>query len=462
MPFESIPLIGAWLSTHWGPALETLNHFLDNTPVLNPRVTAPLLLLLALLLLWELFRIRFWRRKIDELVALREELAVLKGEKAAAKIEPAADEEEPEEEEPEDFPSNDEIEAELAAEAVEPVVTEAEEAAEEAEAEEAEAAPVEAPPEIPAEEPAPKLSLFARLKAGLSKTSAGFVGKIDRILTGRVKIDEELYSELEEALFTADVGVQTAGKLLEGTKELVRTRNVTAPAALRALLKEQVLDILKDSGAPLVIGDQKPFVIMVVGVNGVGKTTTIGKIASKFAQDGKSVIMAAGDTFRAAAIEQLEVWAQRAGSEIVKQKPGADPSAVAFDAVQAAKNRGADVVIVDTAGRLHTKSNLMEELKKTKRVMGKIDATAPHETLLVLDATTGQNAIAQAKTFHGAIALTGIILTKLDGTSKGGCIVGICDEMRLPIRYIGIGEKLDDLRPFVPGEFVDAMFDQGE
>ncbi|MCL4233296.1 MAG: signal recognition particle-docking protein FtsY [Deltaproteobacteria bacterium] len=332
------------------------------------------------------------------------------------------------------------------------------ELAELAEAEEAEEAE-EAAEEVVEE--APKLSLFQRLKQGLAKTAGGLVGKIDAILTGRSKIDEDLDSDLEEALITADLGVQTAFSLLENARKLVKERRIEDMDGLRTVLKELILDIMKTEAIPLETSGAKPFVIMVVGVNGVGKTTTIGKMAAQFTREGKKVIMAAGDTFRAAAIEQLEIWSQRVGCEIIKQASGADPSAVAFDAVQAAVARGADVVLVDTAGRLHTKSNLMEELKKTKRVMGKIVPDAPHETVLVLDSTTGQNAIQQAKTFNEAIDLSGLILTKLDGTSKGGCIVGICDELKVPIRFIGIGEKIDDLRPFNAVEFVDALFEKG-
>ncbi|MBZ0272759.1 signal recognition particle-docking protein FtsY [bacterium] len=321
--------------------------------------------------------------------------------------------------------------------------------------------PVPAPVEVPEAPPPPKLSLFARLKLGLAKTSAGFVGRVDQILSGRKAIDDELYLDLEEALITADLGVKTASSLLEKTQETVKERGITDPAKIHDVLKEAVLDIMKAESIPLDVAAGKPFVIMVVGVNGVGKTTTIGKLAARYTNEGKAVLVAAGDTFRAAAIEQLEIWAERVGCDIIKQAAGADPSAVAFDAVQAGVARGADVVIVDTAGRLHTKSNLMEELKKTKRVMARIVPSAPHETVLVLDATTGQNAINQAKTFNEAIELSGIILTKLDGTSKGGCIVGICDTLHVPIRFIGIGEKIDDLRPFDAREFVDAMFAGG-
>ncbi|MCC6157030.1 MAG: signal recognition particle-docking protein FtsY [Deltaproteobacteria bacterium] len=344
----------------------------------------------------------------------------------------------------EEEPDDEAIEAELA------------ELAEAAQADEAEEEAAEG-----VVEEAPKLSLFQRLKQGLAKTAGGLVGKIDAILTGRSKIDEDLYADLEEALITADLGVQTAFSLLENARKLVKERKIEDMDGLRTVLKELILDIMKTEAIPLETSGAKPFVIMVVGVNGVGKTTTIGKMAAQFTREGKKVIMAAGDTFRAAAIEQLEIWSQRVGCEIIKQASGADPSAVAFDAVQAAVARGADVVLVDTAGRLHTKSNLMEELKKTKRVMGKIVPDAPHETVLVLDSTTGQNAIQQAKTFNEAIDLTGLILTKLDGTSKGGCIVGICDELNVPIRFIGIGEKIDDLRPFDAVEFVDALFEKG-
>jgi fused signal recognition particle receptor len=459
MNWEIIPLVGDKMALYWAPVLDRLNAVLESLSIWNAQVVVPSSAVIILILIWVLIR------------------ALRKGKKAPKKpVEKPAKkpakkvvkEEEPEEDLGEGL-TDEEIERELAgvvepeeeeqtAEPEKPVEEELEAAEQVAEAEEIpvveeqeEAAPEPAPP--------PKLSFFQRLKVGLAKTSAGLVGKIDAVLGGRKAIDDALYTDLEEALITADIGVQTAYKLLAETQAIVKKRGITAPEQLRDVLKEQVLEIMKSEAIPLEMSNEKPFVIMVVGVNGVGKTTTIGKMAAKYRNDGKQVLIAAGDTFRAAAIEQLEIWSQRVGCEMIKQGPGADPSAVAFDALQAAKARGADVVILDTAGRLHTKANLMEELKKIKRVMAKVVPTAPHETALVLDATTGQNAINQAKTFNEAIDLTGIILTKLDGTSKGGCIVGICDELHVPIRFIGIGEQIDDLRPFDAVEFVDAMFE---
>ena len=316
----------------------------------------------------------------------------------------------------------------------------------------------EVAPEV---EAPPKLRLFARLRQGLSKTAGGLVGRVDKLIRGR-RIDAAFFDELEEILFTADLGPTTAEKLLTNLQERVKREKIEDAAVIRTMLKDEIKKILGPHEAPLVFESDKPFVIMVVGVNGVGKTTTIGKLANLVVKEGRSVIMGAADTFRAAADEQLTIWAERVGAEIVKQKSGADPAAVAFDTVQAAVNRAVDVVIVDTAGRLHTKHNLMEELKKVQRVMKKVKDAAPQEVLLVLDANTGQNAIAQAKTFHEALGLTGFIITKLDGTAKGGCIVGICDELAVPVRYIGIGERLDDLRPFNADDFVEALFEAAE
>ncbi|NLH48234.1 MAG: signal recognition particle-docking protein FtsY [Myxococcales bacterium] len=311
------------------------------------------------------------------------------------------------------------------------------------------------------EEPEPKLSLFARLRRGLSKTAGGLVGRIDKLISGR-KIDADFFAELEEILFTADLGPMTAEKLLTALETRAREEKIQDAAAIRDILKDEIRKILEPHQRPLEFDAAKPYVIMVVGVNGVGKTTTIGKLAKMITTSGKTVIMGAADTFRAAADEQLTIWAERVGADIVRQKAGSDPAAVAFDSVQAAVNRSVDVVIVDTAGRLHTKHNLMEELKKVKRVMAKVQPEEPHEVLLILDANTGQNAISQAKSFHESLGLTGIILTKLDGTAKGGCIVGICDELAVPVRYIGIGERMDDLRPFEARDFVEALFETAE
>ncbi len=299
--------------------------------------------------------------------------------------------------------------------------------------------------------------LLARLRRGLSRTRQGFVQKVDRVLFGKKEIDAETLDELEEALVTADLGVHTATQLVDEIRERVSRKELASPEALRAHLKQAILEIL-EIPAPEPAPPPSPWVWMVVGVNGVGKTTTIGKLAAQHRRAGRRVILAAGDTFRAAAIEQLEIWGERVGAQVVRHQPGSDPAAVAYDAVEAAKARGADVVIVDTAGRLHTKHNLMEELKKVRRVIGKALPGAPHRVLLVLDATTGQNAVSQARLFHEAVGVDAIALTKLDGTARGGVVVAICNELRIPVRYIGIGEAVDDLRPFDPREFVDALF----
>ncbi|MBI5442861.1 MAG: signal recognition particle-docking protein FtsY [Deltaproteobacteria bacterium] len=308
------------------------------------------------------------------------------------------------------------------------------------------------------EEPPAEGGLFARLRQGLEKTRQGFVQKVDRVLFGKKTIDAETLDELEEALVTADLGVQTAVKLIQGIQERVERKELGSPEALRSYLKEAVRGILVEDEGHFELGAERPYVVMVVGVNGVGKTTTIGKIASQFRARGCKVILAAADTFRAAAIEQLGIWGERVGAHVVRHQHGSDPAAVAYDAVQAAQAREAELVIIDTAGRLHTKANLMEELKKVKRVIGKAAPGAPHEVLLVVDATTGQNAISQARLFHEAVGVDSIALTKLDGTAKGGVIVGICEELKIPIKFIGIGEKVDDLRPFDARAFVEALF----
>jgi len=305
-----------------------------------------------------------------------------------------------------------------------------------------------------------KKGFFKRLKSGLSKTNEGFVKKLDRAFLGKKQIDDELMEELEEVLLTADIGVKTTYDLREAVQERVRRKELSDADALRNSLKEEILTLLKSAEGRLDMSkSSSPFVMMVIGVNGVGKTTTIGKLASRFKSEGKKVIIAAGDTFRAAAIDQLSIWGERCRIEVIKHQDGSDPAAVAFDATEAAKARGADILILDTAGRLHTKTNLMEELKKIKRVMTKVIPEAPHEVLLVLDAATGQNAISQAKLFNEVIGVTGLAVTKLDGTPKGGVVIGIADELKIPIRYIGIGEKVEDLRDFNAEEFVDALFD---
>jgi fused signal recognition particle receptor len=300
---------------------------------------------------------------------------------------------------------------------------------------------------------------FSRLRTGLTKTRSRLVGTLDSLFYGKKEIDAEFLEQLEEILLTSDLGVKTSYRLFAEVEEKVSHQELEDPKHLRRFLQKRIEDILRRAEQPLTL-DAKPYVIMTVGVNGVGKTTTIGKLAAQFTAAGRRVLLGAADTFRAAAVEQLEIWAERANVPIIAQKMGADPAAVCFDTVQAAVSREMDVVIIDTAGRLHTKVNLMDELVKMKRVIGKALPGAPHEILLVLDANTGQNAINQARMFHEALGVTGLVLTKLDGTAKGGVIVGVCDELRLPVRYIGIGERLDDLRPFRGQDFAHALFDR--
>ncbi len=306
-----------------------------------------------------------------------------------------------------------------------------------------------------------KEGLFARLRKGLSKTHTGLFGRLGEVLSKK-EIDEGVWDDFEETLIMADIGVGTTMKLRERIGASIQKKSLRDAEAITGALKEEILRILKTAeGSPIRI-TTKPYVIMVAGVNGVGKTTTIGKLANRLKKENLSVMVAAGDTFRAAATEQLEVWSKRVGSDFIKGQSGADPSSVAFDAVKAATARGTDVLIIDTAGRLHTKGNLMEEIKKMKRVISRELAEAPDETLLVLDATTGQNAVQQAKMFNEALDVTGIVLTKLDGTAKGGVIVAIADELNIPVKYIGIGESLSDLREFSADEFVEALFYSGE
>jgi len=321
-----------------------------------------------------------------------------------------------------------------------------------------------AEPVAPAEEVAPepelpKVSLFDRMRAGLAKTQASLVGRIDALLSSSQSIDEDLLEELEEVLVTADFGMQTTTDLMQALEKRIAAGEADDPQALRALLKDEIRQRLRLEAAPLTPESATPFVIMVVGVNGVGKTTTIGKLAHQFVSQGKTVLLGAGDTFRAAAAEQLTVWGERAGVEVIRQESGSDPAAVAFDAARAAAARKVDVLILDTAGRLHTKVNLMEELKKIRRVLDRELPGAPHETLLVVDATTGQNALVQARLFQEAVSVSGLALTKLDGTARGGMLVAIGNELGLPVRYVGIGEGMDDLRPFDPDLFVDALFE---
>jgi fused signal recognition particle receptor len=310
----------------------------------------------------------------------------------------------------------------------------------------------------PAEQDKPKSGFFERLKQGLSKTSDALVGGIDRLLLGKKEINADTLEELEEILISADIGVTTTVELVRGLQQKLKRDELKDGEALRRSLKEDILAKIAPYAIPLQPVGQTPFVILVIGVNGVGKTTTIGKLASRYALDGKKVLIAAADTFRAAAADQLAVWADRAGVDIVRHKEGADPSAVVFDGCKAALARGADIMIVDTAGRLHTKVNLMEELKKIYRIIGREIPGSPHETLLVLDAGTGQNAISQAKIFKESAAVSGLALTKLDGTAKGGVVVAVCSELQLPLRFIGIGESIEDLRDFEPRQFVDALF----
>jgi fused signal recognition particle receptor len=303
-------------------------------------------------------------------------------------------------------------------------------------------------------------NFFEKLKTGLSKTHQGFVEKIDQLFLGKKEIDQDVLDELEGLLFEADLGVKTSNQLIEGVRQGLKRGELQEPQKVKEFIKQEILRILKSGETPLSIdfSQTKPFVFMVVGVNGGGKTTTIGKIAHQYSSQGKKVLVGAADTFRAAAVEQLEIWANRVGADLIKQSKGSDPSAVAFDAIHASKARGIDLVFIDTAGRLHTKVNLMEELKKVKRIIGRECPGAPHEILLVLDATTGQNAISQAKLFSEAVGVTGIALTKLDGTAKGGIIIGITEELKIPIRYIGVGEGIDDLKEFNATEFVQALF----
>jgi fused signal recognition particle receptor len=302
--------------------------------------------------------------------------------------------------------------------------------------------------------------LFGRLRKGLSKTRDSFTGRLDRLFLGKKEITEELLDDLEEILFTSDIGVAATQELIASVQEKVARKELRDTEKLKEALKDQMLAFLAVEGREHSVPNPgEPLVIMVVGVNGVGKTTTIGKAAHRFRSEGKEVLLVAADTFRAAAVEQLTIWGDRVGATVIRQGPGADPSAVAFDGLAAAVARKVDVVIVDTAGRLHTKINLMEELQKIHRVIGRKLPGAPHEVWLVLDATTGQNAISQAQIFNQALGVTSIVLTKLDGTAKGGIVVGISRELGIPIRFIGIGEKIDDLRDFDPVDFVKAIFD---
>ena len=309
--------------------------------------------------------------------------------------------------------------------------------------------------QIPKEEP--KSGFFARLKSSLQKTRSSLAGGIENVVHGKAKVGPELLEELEEILLIADVGMNSTSFILEDLKKDVEKNRIRENEEVLLQLKGRMREVLSENIKSINFAGNKPLVILMVGVNGSGKTTTIGKLAQRWKQEGKKVLLAAGDTFRAAAINQLQVWADRAGVNCISQKSGADSSAVAYDAVQAAVSRDMDVVLIDTAGRLQTNQNLMEELKKIKRVIGKVLPGAPHETLLVLDATLGQNSISQAKLFHETLELDGFVMTKLDGTAKGGVLFNLSGELKLPIYFIGVGEKAEDLQEFDPERFVEAL-----
>ena len=302
------------------------------------------------------------------------------------------------------------------------------------------------------------MGFFEKIKSGLTKTRDQIKTKIEWFVSGK-PIDEDAFDEIEEALILADAGLETTQLLVDALKEKWKRGLIRTTDDIRSSMKEEVQNLLTPIESPIATDSKKPFVILTLGVNGVGKTTTIAKMAGIYLNDGKKVLFGACDTFRAAAIEQLDVWAKRLNVEMVKHADGSDPAAVAFDTVKAAKSRGTDIVILDTAGRLHTKANLIEEMKKIRRVISKEVEGAPHEVLLVVDATNGQNTIAQAKTFHEAVGVTGIVITKLDGTAKGGFILPIAHLLGIPVRYVGVGEKVDDLIPFNAKEFAEAMFE---
>jgi fused signal recognition particle receptor len=302
-------------------------------------------------------------------------------------------------------------------------------------------------------------NLLERLKAGVQKTRAGLMDRLEDTFAGRKEIDADLLDELEYALITADIGVKTASEVLESVRQRVDRKLAGDAAQVKQLIRDHLLDVLEASDRPPPRVNQPPAVVMVVGVNGSGKTTTIGKLAQRYRNEGRQVLLCAADTFRAAAIEQLEVWGERTSTDVIRQQPGSDPSAVLFDSLQAARARNVDYVIVDTAGRLHTKSNLMAELEKMRRTASRVVPDAPHEVLLVLDATTGQNGLEQARKFTETSGVTGIVLSKLDGTAKGGVVIAISRELGLPIRYVGVGERADDLLPFEPDKFVASLFE---
>jgi fused signal recognition particle receptor len=301
-------------------------------------------------------------------------------------------------------------------------------------------------------------NLLERLKAGIQKTRAGLMDRLEDAVAGRKEIDADLLDELEYALITADIGVNTVAEILESIRQRADRKQLSDAAEIKQLIAQHLLEVLEACDRPVPHVAEPPAVVIVVGINGAGKTTTIGKLASRYRSEGRSVLLCAADTFRAAAIDQLQVWGTRTSTDVIKQAPGADPSAVVFDALQAAKARKVDYVIIDTAGRLHTKTNLMSELEKMRRTAAKVIPSAPHEVLLVLDATTGQNGLEQARKFTESSGVTGLVLTKLDGTAKGGVVVAIARELNLPIRYVGVGEQAGDLLPFEPDKFVASLF----
>lgn len=304
------------------------------------------------------------------------------------------------------------------------------------------------------------MGIFSKIKAGLQKTKSSMMNAVEDMLGAFTRIDDDLFEELEEILIMSDVGVATSTKICDLLRQQVKNQHVTDPAQIKGMLKDIIAGMLK--GDETLNISTKPSIILVIGVNGVGKTTTIGKLAALLKMDGKKVLLGAADTFRAAAIDQLEIWSERAGVELVKHSEGSDPAAVVFDAIAAGKARGSDVIICDTAGRLHNKKNLMEELAKINRIIERETVGCDVEVLLVLDATTGQNAVNQAREFKEAAGITGIVLTKLDGTARGGIIIAIKDELGLPVKFVGVGEKIDDLQPFSAEDFTNALFEDGE
>ena len=302
------------------------------------------------------------------------------------------------------------------------------------------------------------MGFFDRLKKGLTKTRENLTNKIEKLVIGYADIDDELLDELEETLIMADVGIETTGRLMTAVRKGIKKKEINSPDDLRPFLQKEITAILSEGENETHVAEEGPTVLLVIGVNGAGKTTTIGKLAAYYKGEGKKVLLAAADTFRAAAIDQLESWGEHTGVPVIKHEEGSDPAAVAFDAVKAAKARDVDVLIIDTAGRLQTKSNLMQELEKINRVIGREIKGAPHETLLVLDATTGQNAVSQAELFTKAAPITGVVLTKLDGTAKGGVVIGIKSRLKMPVKWIGVGESVEDLRPFDAEDFARALF----